>query len=180
MASSKDLFCFGLNISLYLKKWSCALEEKAVKATHDCSHYNVNKENHGQNIYYTNDGEYVQKKGMNKVIYDAMYQWTMPAEYYNTKIEKPQFKAFNVTKYRNTAMLTFVNMAFEKNYEIGCNYEQCFDRKGNVTEAVVMCFYSKILTGGTDIYAIGDGKGCEYNPELCLQPRFCNGLLCRQ
>ncbi|KAK6031397.1 hypothetical protein OSTOST_02452, partial [Ostertagia ostertagi] len=163
---------------LYLKRWSCALEGRAVRATQDCSRYYDAAANLAQNIYYTTDGKYVQKEGMNRVIYDAMYQWTMPAEYYSQKIEVPKFRPFNVTKYRNTAILTFANMANENIYEIGCNYEQCFDRNGNVTEAVFFCFYNKIITGAIDIYVIGDGRGCEYDPQLCASGS-CKGLLCR-
>ncbi|PIO68561.1 hypothetical protein TELCIR_09646, partial [Teladorsagia circumcincta] len=31
--------------------WSCNLEEKALKATEKCAHYNVRRENYAQNIY---------------------------------------------------------------------------------------------------------------------------------
>ncbi|KAK6012435.1 SCP-like protein [Ostertagia ostertagi] len=164
--------------NLYKMRWSCNLEAKAVKATKSCDHYNIAAENLAQNIYYSNDEDYIQKRGKKMFLIDAMYEWTMPAEYYSTKTAiEPSRGMRNVTSYRNGAQLTYVNMAAESIYEVGCNYEQC--KNGGIAEAVFTCFYNKIINGGAVVYLVGDGTGCAQDPVVCtLGKSRCEGLLC--
>ncbi|KAK6024414.1 SCP-like protein [Ostertagia ostertagi] len=119
--------------SLYKMRWSCALEEKALKLTKNCSHSVSESLDNGQNVHYTNDGEYISKEGKNAVIHDAMYRWTLPAQYYFMKD----------TRYESDRLYTFANMAHHEIYELGCNYEQCGDSFGGVGEAVFACVYNK-------------------------------------
>ncbi|KAK6016827.1 hypothetical protein OSTOST_17685, partial [Ostertagia ostertagi] len=131
-------------------RWSCALEEKALKLTKNCSHSVSESLDNGQNVHYTNDGEYISKEGKNAVIHDAMYRWTLPAQYYFMKD----------TRYESDRLYTFANMAHHEIYELGCNYEQCGDSFGGVGEAVFACVYNKKAPKKTDLYQKGDKTGC--------------------
>ncbi|KAK6029815.1 SCP-like protein [Ostertagia ostertagi] len=118
---------------LYKMRWNCELEEKALEMTKNCSHSISEKLDLGQNVYYAYDGDYVYDAGKHKVINDAMYQWTMPGEYY----------AMNQQVFDDNRLYTFANMAYQDIYEVGCNYEQCVDENNFVIEASVMCIYNK-------------------------------------
>ncbi|PIO72569.1 hypothetical protein TELCIR_05492 [Teladorsagia circumcincta] len=118
------------------------------------------------------DGDYVYEAGKHKVIKDAMYQWTMPGEYY----------AMKKRTFTDPRLYTFANMAYHANYEVGCNYEQCVDENNFVIEASVMCIYStkyQTVPPNAVLYQKGDGTGCEKTPRVCkVKGSKCGGLLC--
>ncbi|PIO73088.1 SCP-like protein [Teladorsagia circumcincta] len=154
--------------NLYKMRWNCDLEEKAMALTKNCSHSVNEKLLLGQNAYYAYDGDYVYEAGKHKVIKDAMYQWTMPAEYYDTK-----------RAYKDYRVYTYANMAYQDIYEVGCNYEQCVDENNFVIEASVVCVYNKLVPKGAILYQKGDGTGCEKTPKVCkVKGSTCGGLLC--
>ncbi|PIO72570.1 hypothetical protein TELCIR_05493 [Teladorsagia circumcincta] len=101
-----------------------------------------------------------------------MNQWTFPAQYYFMKD----------ARYESSRLYTFANMAHHEIYELGCNYEQCNDDSGDVSEAVFTCVYNKKAPKKTDLYQKGDKTGCASGAkvkDVCkLKDSKCGGLLC--
>ncbi|KAK6031396.1 SCP-like protein [Ostertagia ostertagi] len=157
--------------NLFKMIWSCALEEKAVELTKNCAHSVDESINLGQNIFYFYDGDYIADEGTVKAIRNALYQWTLPAQFYG---------ALGFRIMSDNTIITYSNMVYHGIYEVGCNFVVCRNQHNSVEEAVLMCIYNTNVSPGTRLYQRGDGTGCKQKPDVCNKiPGFkCGKLLC--
>ncbi|PIO72571.1 hypothetical protein TELCIR_05494, partial [Teladorsagia circumcincta] len=83
------------------------------------------------NCFSFYDGSYVAEAGAEKAIKKALFQWTLPGQFY---------KVYRLIA--QDSLITYNNMVYQGIYEVGCNFVVCHDSYKLIDQAVLMCVYN--------------------------------------
>ncbi|KAK6048432.1 hypothetical protein COOONC_14063 [Cooperia oncophora] len=97
----------------------------------------------GKNVYYGPVPEVTSTKpiDLRKRKYDfiskSIDEWLLPTENYPIQGDV----SYKESLYGDSKLYTFANLAYDKIYEVGCNYEEC--GTGSNIHASLICVYNK-------------------------------------
>ncbi|KAK6051119.1 SCP-like protein [Cooperia oncophora] len=160
--------------NLFKLRWNCTLEAKARKRTQDCAHSDKQMKKFGKNVYYGPVPEVTSTKpiDLRKRKYDfiskSIDEWLLPTENYPIQGDV----SYKESLYGDSKLYTFANLAYDKIYEVGCNYEECGTGK---------------VPDHAPLYQVGDKDpdhaGCNKDNTVCQflgKPEAtCDDLLCK-
>ncbi|KAK6054522.1 hypothetical protein COOONC_07973 [Cooperia oncophora] len=168
-------------------RWNCKLEAKARELSNNCAPSAEQlKEDLGKNVFSgfvpEVDSPIPIKKRERKYdfISKSIDEWLLPTE--NYAIEGDVH--YNESLYSKSNLYTFANMAYDKIYEVGCNYEEC--PSGGTIAASLVCIYNTKVPDYAPLYEVGDKNpdfaGCNKDDNVCqhlkLPNATCDDLLC--
>ncbi|KAK6043065.1 SCP-like protein [Cooperia oncophora] len=173
--------------NLFKIRWNCTLEAKARELTKNCAHSKDQLQDQGKNVYHdivpepvTENPSELRMRKYN-FISAAIDDWLMPTETYPIEGDV----RYKESLYSDSNLYTFANMAYDKIYEVGCNYEEC--PKGDETQASLICIYNTKVPDHTQLYQVGskdpDHAGCNKDKTVCQflgkANATCDDLLCK-
>ncbi|KAK6052191.1 SCP-like protein [Cooperia oncophora] len=156
--------------NLFKLRWNCDLEAEARKLTTRLG-----------TVPEVDDPRPIKKRERKyDFISKSIDEWLLPTESYPIDGVK-----YNVSLYGSSNLYTFANMAYDKIYEVGCNYEEC--PNGNDIRASLICIYNKKVPDYAPLYEVGDKDpdqaGCNKDDNVCqhlnLPKATCDDLLCK-